>query len=91
MGIRGGSQAFIKFNEEGGITVISGVVDNGQGNDHMLIQIAAEELGLSTNDVQLINADTEVTPSDPGSYSRCMTLSVGMLYGSLLRTHEKSF
>lgn len=77
MGIRGGSQAFIKFNEEGGITVISGVVDNGQGNDHMLIQIAAEELGLSTNDVQLINADTEVTPSDPGSYSMCETFIGG--------------
>ncbi len=27
-------------------TVISGVVDNGQGNDNMLVQIAAEELGI---------------------------------------------
>ncbi len=77
MGIRGGSQAFIKFNEEGGITVISGVVDNGQGNDNMLVQIAAEELGLSVDDVQLINADTEVTPSDPGSYSMCETFIGG--------------
>lgn len=77
MGIRGGSQAFIKFNEEGGITVISEVVDNGQGNDHMLVQIAAEGLGLSTDDVQLISADTEVTPSDPGSYSMCETFIGG--------------
>ena len=46
LGIRGGSQAFIKFHEDGGATVISGVVDNGQGNDNMLVQIAAEELGL---------------------------------------------
>ena len=36
LGIRGGSQAFIKFHEDGGATVISGVVDNGQGNDNML-------------------------------------------------------
>jgi CO/xanthine dehydrogenase Mo-binding subunit len=77
MGIRGGSQAFIKFNEEGGITVITGIVDNGQGNDNMIVQIAAEELGLSTEDVQLINADTEVTPSDPGSYSMCETFVGG--------------
>ena len=77
MGIRGGSQAFIKFNEEGGITVITGIVDNGQGNDHMIVQIAAEELGLGVCDVQLINADTEVTPSDPGSYSMCETFIGG--------------
>jgi len=46
MGIRGGSEAFIKFNEDGGVTVISGVVDNGQGNENMLVQITAEELGV---------------------------------------------
>jgi CO/xanthine dehydrogenase Mo-binding subunit len=77
MGIRGGSEAFIKFNEDGGITVISGVVDNGQGNESMLVQIAAEELGLLPEDVQLITADTEVTPSDPGSYSMCETFVGG--------------
>lgn len=77
MGIRGGSQAFIKFNEEGGVTVISGVVDNGQGNDNMLVQIASQELGIKTENIQLINADTEVTPSDPGSYSMCETFIGG--------------
>ena len=77
MGIRGGSEAFVKFNEDGGITVISGVVDNGQGNETMLVQIAAEELGLSPEDVQLVSADTEVTPSDPGSYSMVSTFVGG--------------
>jgi 4-hydroxybenzoyl-CoA reductase subunit alpha len=77
MGIRGGSQAFIKFNEEGGISVITGIVDNGQGNDSMIVQIAAEELGLDLSNVQLISADTEVTPSDPGSYSMCETFIGG--------------
>jgi CO/xanthine dehydrogenase Mo-binding subunit len=73
MGIRGGSQATIKFNEDGGATVISGVVDNGQGNDSMLVQIAAEELGLSPGDIQLVSADTELTASDPGAYSQVST------------------
>ena len=77
MGIRGGSQALIKLNEDGGATVITGIVDNGQGNDHMIVQIAAEELGITPDDVQLINADTEVTPSDPGSYSMCETFIGG--------------
>jgi len=77
MGIRGGSQALIKLNEDGGATVITGIVDNGQGNDHMIVQIAAEELGITPDDVQLISADTEVTPSDPGSYSMCETFIGG--------------
>ena len=77
LGIRGGSQAMIKFNEDGGVTVISGVVDNGQGNDQMLVQIAAEELGLEIKDIELITADTEVTPNDPGSYSMVSTFAGG--------------
>jgi 4-hydroxybenzoyl-CoA reductase subunit alpha len=77
LGIRGGSQAFIKFNEDGGVTLISGVVDNGQGNDNMLVQVVAEELGLEMEDISLITADTEVTPNDPGSYSMVSTFAGG--------------
>ncbi len=77
MGIRGGSRALIKLNEDGGATVISGVVENGQGNDNMLVQIAAEELGILPEDVQLVTADTEVTPPDPGAYSQVSTFIGG--------------
>ncbi len=77
MGIRGGSQAFIKFNEDGEATVMSGVVDNGQGNDNMLVQIAAEELGILPEDIHLVSADTETTSSDPGSYSQVSTFVGG--------------
>ncbi|MBW1800903.1 MAG: molybdopterin-dependent oxidoreductase [Deltaproteobacteria bacterium] len=77
LGIRGGSQAFIKFNEDAGVTLISGVVDNGQGNDNMLVQVVAEELGLDMGDITLISADTEVTPNDPGSYSMVSTFVGG--------------
>lgn len=77
LGIRGGSQAIIKFNEDGGVTLISGVVDNGQGNDNMLVQLVAEELGLNMEDVTLITADTEITPNDPGSYSMVTTFAGG--------------
>ncbi|MFH1135073.1 MAG: xanthine dehydrogenase family protein molybdopterin-binding subunit [Pseudomonadota bacterium] len=77
LGIRGGSQAMIKFNEDGGVALISGVVDNGQGNDNMLVQIVAEELGLPMSEVELITADTEITPNDPGSYSMVSTFAGG--------------
>jgi len=77
LGIRGGSQAFVKFNEDAGVTLISGVADNGQGNDNMLVQVVAEELGLEMDDVTLITADTEITPNDPGTYSMVTTFAGG--------------
>ncbi|MBN1106188.1 MAG: molybdopterin-dependent oxidoreductase [Deltaproteobacteria bacterium] len=77
MGIRGGSSAFIKFNEDADATIISGVVDNGQGNESMVIQIAAEELGLPLNKVSLVSADTGICPLDPGAYSQAATLISG--------------
>jgi CO/xanthine dehydrogenase Mo-binding subunit len=77
LGIRGGSAAIIKFNEDGGATLISGVVDNGQGNDNMLVQIAAEVLGIDPCNIQLMSADTEMTPNDPGAYSMQATFTGG--------------
>ena len=77
LGIRGGSQSFIKFNEDGEVTLNSGVVDNGQGNDNMLVQVVAEELGLEMGDVALVTADTELTANDPGAYSMVSTFVGG--------------
>lgn len=77
MGIRGGSSAFIKFNEDGDATIISGVVDNGQGNESMVIQIAAEELGLPMERVGLVSADTGICPLDQGAYSQTATFISG--------------
>jgi len=77
MGIRGGSAAFIKFNEDGDATIISGVVDNGQGNESMAVQIAAEELGLPMDKVRLVSADTGICPLDQGAYSQAATLISG--------------
>ncbi len=70
MGIRGGSAAMIKFNEDGGATLISGVVDNGQGNDSMVVQVAAEVRGMRMEDINLVSGDSELTPLDQGAYSQ---------------------
>ncbi len=77
MGIRGGSAAILKFNEDGGATLISGVVDNGQGNESMVVQIAADVLGLRMEDINLVSADSEVTPLDQGAYSQAATFVSG--------------
>ena len=77
MGIRGGSAAVVKFDEDGGVTLISGVVDNGQGNENVVLQIAAEALGVPVEAIQLVASDTEVTPLDQGAYSQATTLVSG--------------
>lgn len=70
MGIRGGSSAMLKFNEDGGATLVSGIVDTGSGNDSMAVQIAADVLGLRMEDINLVSGDSEVTPLDQGAYSQ---------------------
>jgi 4-hydroxybenzoyl-CoA reductase subunit alpha len=77
MGIRGGSSAYIKFNEDGGVTLISGVADNGQGNDSMLVQIAADVLGTRMDEINLVSADSEVTTLDQGAYSQAVAFVSG--------------
>jgi CO/xanthine dehydrogenase Mo-binding subunit len=49
---------------------VTGIVDNGQGNESMAIQVASEVLGVPMEDINLINADTEATNLDPGAYSQ---------------------
>lgn len=73
LGMRFSSSAFVKFNEDGTASVITGVVDNGQGNESMMVQVAAEELGITMQEISLVNGDTEITPQDPGTYSMTAT------------------
>ena len=70
MGFRSGSSCYVKINDDGQATIVTGLVDNGQGNESMAIQIASEVLGVPMEDINLINADTEITNLDPGAYSQ---------------------
>ncbi|MFQ6611086.1 MAG: molybdopterin cofactor-binding domain-containing protein, partial [Fidelibacterota bacterium] len=66
-----------KLDFDGRIVMFSGASDIGQGSDTMLVQIAAEELGVSMSRVQVEVADTKLTPVDLGSYSSRVTFMVG--------------
>jgi len=63
------SGAVVKFHEDGGVTLLTGVTEIGQGSDTVLAQIAADELGVRFEDVRVISSDTELTPVHAGSYS----------------------
>jgi isoquinoline 1-oxidoreductase len=60
--------ARIHIGKDGGITVLTGKVEGGQGARAELSQAAAEELGVPLNAVQLLMADTGMVPDDGGTY-----------------------
>ncbi|MBI2934978.1 MAG: molybdopterin-dependent oxidoreductase [Chloroflexi bacterium] len=71
------SAALIKFNDDGKVTLLTGAVENGQGTETMLAQIAAEELGIPLEDVIVVAGDTELTPVDVGSFLMAETFITG--------------
>jgi 4-hydroxybenzoyl-CoA reductase subunit alpha len=71
------SGSFIQVHEDGGVTVLTGSSDLGQGSRTVLAQVAAEELGLLPSDVNVLSGDTETTPIDPGTFSSRVTFYAG--------------
>jgi CO/xanthine dehydrogenase Mo-binding subunit len=56
--------ARLHIGEDGVITVLCGKVEAGQGARAELTQAAAEELGVPPDSLQMVLADTGVTPDD---------------------------
>jgi CO/xanthine dehydrogenase Mo-binding subunit len=71
------SAAVVKMNEDGTAVVLTGTVETGQGSLAVLGQIAAEALGIATDDVHLVSADTDATPMDCGAIASRTTYVTG--------------
>ena len=71
------SAATVKVNEDGTATVLTGTVETGQGSLTVLGQVAAEALGIATDDVHVVSADTDVTPMDTGAIASRTTYVTG--------------
>jgi 4-hydroxybenzoyl-CoA reductase alpha subunit len=67
----------LRCDRGGGVTVFCGSTDIGQGSDSVLAYIVAEVLGLDPFEVNVVTADTDLTPIDLGSYSSRVTLMTG--------------
>src|SRR4030095_10069517 len=59
----------LRLDRQGGVCVMCGSTDIGQGSDSILAYIVAEILGIDPFDIRVITADTDLTPVDLGSYS----------------------
>jgi 4-hydroxybenzoyl-CoA reductase alpha subunit len=71
------SSVIIRAGEGGGVSVLTGASDIGQGSDSIICQIVAEVLGLSLEDIRITSADTAMTPPDMGTYSSRVTVAAG--------------
>ncbi|OGA65781.1 MAG: aldehyde dehydrogenase [Betaproteobacteria bacterium RIFCSPLOWO2_12_FULL_65_14] len=56
--------SWIRIGADGGITVLTGKVELGQGIKTALIQVAAEELAVEPGRIALVTADTARTPDE---------------------------
>lgn len=67
----------LKLDFDGGITILTGASDIGQGSTTLLTQIVAEVLLLPMARIRVVATDSAVTPKDNGSYSSRVSFMVG--------------
>ena len=60
--------ATLRFDPSGTVTVYCGTSGHGQGHETTFAQVAADELGVPYEDVEIVEGDTERTPEGRGSY-----------------------
>jgi len=71
------SGVVVRADRSGGVAVLCGAIDVGQGSDSILAYLVAEVLGIDPKDIRVHAADTDLTPVDLGSYSSRVTLMCG--------------
>jgi len=69
--------ASIKMNDDGSFNLLIGATDLGTGSDTVLAQMAAEVLGVPTEDIITYSSDTDFTPFDKGAYASSTTYISG--------------
>ena len=68
------SSSRLVLNQDGSVTLQLGETEIGQGADTAFSQMAAEILGISTDEVHIVsNQDTDITPFGTGAYASRQT------------------
>ena len=69
--------AFLRIGENGRVTVFTGKIEMGQGIITSLAQMAADELGVSLESIDMIMGDSDQCPFDSGTYGSMSTRVFG--------------
>src|SRR5882672_1894682 len=90
----GWESATVKIDPSGAVTVMTGCSPHGQGEETTFAQIAADELGVSMDDVQVVHGDTSIVQYGIGTFgSRGTAVGGPALYYALqdLKAKIKKF
>jgi len=71
------SAAEVHIDRSGRISLVTGLIDVGEGASTVLTQLAAEVLGANYEDIDVLFADTEATPNAPITAGSTATFSTG--------------
>jgi len=71
------SSVFVKVSHDK-VTVLTGAVEIGGGQDTIVAQFVAEELGVPLEDIRVVSMDSEYTPHDLGSRASRFTFHGGL-------------
>ena len=63
----GNTSSVVRVNHDGSVNVFSSCGRQGQGSETTLSQVAAEEMGVSLDQVSIVTGDTNATPWASGS------------------------
>ena len=65
----------IRFDPSGNVSILAGTFSHGQGHETLYAQLLSEWLGISFNDIRLIQGDTDKVSHGGGTYaSRSLTV-----------------
>lgn len=86
----GWESATVKIEPSGKVTVMTGASPHGQGEETTFAQIAADELGVSIDDVLVLHGDTSVVQYGIGTFgSRATAVGGTAVYFALQELKEK--
>jgi len=69
--------AYLRIGEDGRVTVFTGKIEMGQGVITSLAQMAAEELGVALESIDMVMGDTQSCPYDMGTFGSMSTRYFG--------------
>ncbi len=82
--------AHVRVHPTGKVTVFTGSHAHGQGHETTFAQLAADELGLPYEDVEIVHGDTAAVPFGMGTYgSRSAAVGGSAIYTSIQKIKEK--
>ncbi len=70
-------RADIRFDAEGGVTLLVGTNSNGQGHETIFAQMLADRLGMDRDQVRVVQGDTDLVPFGRGTFGSRSAAAAG--------------